>query len=490
MANEFFSLNPPPQPGNPLGIMDVYDPMKNAQMVLQANALKDKMDEAKIFNRIYSMQADTMQEERNAFTQMAGSPALQMRPDTQAMKAQPQQPQGNALAGMGQPQNMGQSNVQAKMVERALKQKQVEAAIQEQQMIPLRQDAMSRLISSTPGTEEFEKAKADYFRAGGKDPAVIKSLLGAGKTDKPLSDIGKLQFDRKRLIDSGVSEDDPQVKAYDAEIKKKSEASEPKEPASTEANYRQGLEKKMRDAHPDWPKEKIQFEAAAQVRKENIQNQRANFEIRIPTQQQATDMPPGYTFDRRSGKFRSPDGSLVSPNDFSKLYADKAEMLGEKRAMGDLIKREQLIKTFTNRIDANVDLFNNFKTGFKNNWPRIANKTIREAYAGAIGSGDVAALRQILFSIESEVAKVETGNIGISGVAEGAREITAKIHDLNMPIHELEKVLDMSKKLGKTASGAMQKQRQELKGDLSGKPVQPKTDQKKQTIGRFTVETE
>ena len=44
--------------------------------------------------------------------------------------------------------------------------------------------------------------------------------------DKPLSDIGKLQFDKDRLLKMGMSEDHPSVKAINDEIKKKSESKE------------------------------------------------------------------------------------------------------------------------------------------------------------------------------------------------------------------------------------------------------------------------
>ncbi|KAB0668938.1 hypothetical protein F6V30_13960 [Oryzomonas sagensis] len=44
-----------------------------------------------------------------------------------------------------------------------------------------------------------------------------------------------------------------------------------KEPTSTEGNYRKGLESELQAKHPDWKPEKIQYEAAKQVRAENQQ---------------------------------------------------------------------------------------------------------------------------------------------------------------------------------------------------------------------------
>lgn len=42
-----------------------------------------------------------------------------------------------------------------------------------------------------------------------------------------------------------------------------------KEPVSTEGNYRKGLEAQLQEQNPGWKPEKVQFEAARQVRKEN-----------------------------------------------------------------------------------------------------------------------------------------------------------------------------------------------------------------------------
>ena len=145
-------------------------------------------------------------------------------------------------------------------------------------------------------------------------------------------------------------------------------------------------------------------------------------------------------------------------------------MAANKKAEGILKPRIELIKTFTKRIDANINLFNNFKSKFKNEWPRIANLTLRQAYAGAIGSGDMASLKQILFSIESEVAKVERGSIGVAGADVESAKIQARIHDLNLPISELEKVLNTSRSLGQTADQVLQQQWSELKSETRGKP--------------------
>jgi hypothetical protein len=202
---------------------------------------------------------------------------------------------------------------------------------------------------------------------------------------------------------------------------------------------------------------------------------------RIPALAPSSDLPPGYTVDRRKGGVIDPNGKKVPPEKIAELFGEKAEMKANAKAEGILKPRIELIKTFTKRIDANVNLFNNFKSKFKTDWPRIANLTLKQAYAGAIGSGELASLRQILFSIESEVAKVERGSIGVAGADVESAKIQAKIHDLNLPISELQKVLEASKALGKTAEKVLNDQWNELKAETKGQ--KPAAEQKEDPLG-------
>ena len=54
-----------------------------------------------------------------------------------------------------------------------------------------------------------------------------------------------------------------------------------KEPAGVDAKYVDGIEKQLRADHPDWPKGKVEFEAAKQVRKENLANAKEKVQFSV-----------------------------------------------------------------------------------------------------------------------------------------------------------------------------------------------------------------
>lgn len=80
-----------------------------------------------------------------------------------------------------------------------------------------------------------------------------------------------------------------------------------KEPASTEANYRQGLEEKLRQEHPDWSKKKIQFEAANQVRKENEKAAKEKFVFQVDYRAEKKDESEA----KKNAAKKSPDEDML-----------------------------------------------------------------------------------------------------------------------------------------------------------------------------------
>lgn len=141
---------------------------------------------------------------------------------------------------------------------------------------------------------------------------------------------------------------------------------------------------------------------------------------------------------------------------------DVAEHRSDVAAMKDLTKREQLIGTFTNRIDATSNVVLDLARKYGNRDNRLLNVGIN-TLASKVGSGDYQALKLAITSLSREVAKVESGSIGIAAVPEGQSEIMDKIHDADLSINDLVKIINTGKSLGKTSKEALIKQRAELR---------------------------
>ena len=89
--------------------------------------------------------------------------------------------------------------------------------------------------------------------SGGLMDPITKQQIATGAGSKPLSDIGKLQYDKDALLKSGARPDDPQVKAIDDEMKKK--AGENALGGNTDfETFKAGRPQKEGESSADWNK--------------------------------------------------------------------------------------------------------------------------------------------------------------------------------------------------------------------------------------------
>lgn len=138
------------------------------------------------------------------------------------------------------------------------------------------------------------------------------------------------------------------------------------------------------------------------------------------------------------------------------------EFKSNQSTLTDLTKREQLINSFKVRIDAtsNQVLIPLIKKWDLQN-PRFANLPVNKL-AEIMGSGDLASLKLALNSVSVEVGKVEFNALGIQQLSDSAAKFMKDIHDENMPVKDILKVIKTSQALGKTGADAISNQRKEL----------------------------
>jgi hypothetical protein len=198
-----------------------------------------------------------------------------------------------------------------------------------------------------------------------------------------------------------------------------------------------------------------------------MSEQQTILEVRYPTRKEANNLPAGYTFDRRSGKYFAPDGSEVAPNEFAGLFGEGATQKSDMSALRDLTKRRELIGSFTSRIDANTKVVENLATKYGNSDARLLNIPINKLKQ-YMGSGEYASLQLALRSLSNEIAKVESGSLGIAEVSVQQSEAMNKIHDPNLSIADMIKVLETGKLLSRTSMEAIGSQVSGLKGRMKG----------------------
>ena len=166
--------------------------------------------------------------------------------------------------------------------------------------------------------------------------------------------------------------------------------------------------------------------------------------------------------------------------------ARAAENRSNVMTLTDLTKREQLIESYNVRINKTSD---DVLIPLIEKWdlqnPRFINWPVNKL-SEIMGSGDLAALKLALNSVSVEVGKVEFNALGIQQLTDSAAKFMNTVHDPNMKVGELLKVIDTSKKLGQTGSSAISEQRASLlarmkknvpvkKPEVSGQKQDPKS---------------
>ena len=153
---------------------------------------------------------------------------------------------------------------------------------------------------------------------------------------------------------------------------------------------------------------------------------------------------------------------------------EKAKYSANSSALRDLTKREQLVSSFTNRIDANSKVVENLARKYEQTNSRLLNVPIN-ALKAQLGSGEWQSLNLALTSLSNEIAKVESGSLGIAEVSVSQAERMAKIHDPNLSVNDLMKVINTGKELSKTSKQAFKQQKMDLETEMKGKSGEGET---------------
>jgi hypothetical protein len=185
------------------------------------------------------------------------------------------------------------------------------------------------------------------------------------------------------------------------------------------------------------------------------------------------------TFAWRDAKSRN-----TWEQEFNKYLIEKgktAEGVGEtrfyrgaqKKALDNNEVYRVAAERFVNVIDQNIELVKKLKKQYGVDYGRLVNSAINNINQGIPGSGDLMSLQQVLISLSNEVAKVESGSMGIAEVSVEQAKVWKKIHDYNLNESDLDKVLDTSKQLGEIRRRSLRETTDALRRELGEKEAKP-----------------
>ena len=231
-----------------------------------------------------------------------------------------------------------------------------------------------------------------------------------------------------------------------------------------------GYKAKLRALHPDWSEEQIALATAEEADRRGLEQQKQVISLRIPPYQQAQDLPPGYTFNRKTGKFVAPDGSEVTPQEFADLFTQKAGLTAGKSSLTNQQKVYDMMGSFVNNMTEQIDRVEDIhKDIAKRVGVRALDMPIRELKKRFAGSGNEAILEAYMIEISNEIGKLSTGSsASIRELSVDAQKRWEKIHDPNLSFNELMKILKETKHMARMRMRGAEKQIESTKQRMRG----------------------
>jgi hypothetical protein len=341
---------------------------------------------------------------------------------------------------------------------------ETESAFSKEQLVELAKNAQNDTVRKA-----IEGAKPGTYAIKTKGSQVIGFKPSAGAS-KPLSDIGKLEHDRDLKIDGLIAAGkyktreeafgDPEVKAYQDEIKKKSEP---------------------KDAYPIGHVQAFQ-EGRNMVYKEYKGNQK--WEVRKDLGGGPKDLPPQVADDfklwdkeTKTWHFENMKTTGVKPDfgwgkdagrsraQFQREYAEwnlgkgvtgaeagaqSAEYKAKAMSVRNQEKIRGMMGGFVRNMDKQIVRLDEIYAGLVS---RVGLRALdlpkREIIKLAIGSGNETIVEAYLAEISREIGKLSTGSAAsIQELSVQAQAKWDKIHDPNLSPREIKKILTETRHMG------------------------------------------
>jgi len=281
------------------------------------------------------------------------------------------------------------------------------------------------------------------------------------------------------------------------------EPKEPRDPISTEGAYLDGLKAQLAAKNPKWSPKQVEFEAAKQVRAENAAALKDNKKFTFDLKNSGTQPPDSFTawskedkqwwFENKKATGEKPDfgwGKEAgrSRTQFAKEYSQWAQGKGISGAeagadtqsfkadAGSLkfnTKQLDASSSFVRTIDNNIDQLEKHITTMSKTLNldrnRILNMGTRDFNKKLVGVANINIYDMLVSAISTENAKLQAGGAGsVAQVSEGARVDMDKIHDKNLPLSEMMKLMAATRQEGGNRIKALKDTGAEIKQRMAG----------------------
>jgi hypothetical protein len=469
---------------NELTLADVYHPLQDMMQLQQA---KQQLEDTRDRNRLRFMQMQELErqskdkqalqnfisqpQQTNAFMQ-AIQPASPQGPGASAPPpSQSPGPPPNAMMG-GQPQ---QPDPEQQRVMGKLQGIQSELTTAFDAKDASRISTVASTAKNDPEVKSYmEKAGIDSIDAGYDESKGAWLSVTKTYSDKDLENISQLpggstakylpagkyqiQYDPIKKAVTGIKT------AQKTGVLTKDELTNERALLNVAQHDPDPSRRKAaQDIYDQMNKEKV----ASEERKTGIFTKSRMYPV-VDTDTGRTMYASGSDLQADKGKKYSP----MSDPEFSALSGSLKNQVKVRGQIGAFVKNlDWQIKRLDQRLD-----------GLKRTDARILNLPISKALMEIKGSANESILRMYLTDISNDIAKLSTGSsASIAELSMSAQERWNKIHDPNLPISELRKLLEETKAAGHGRMQTTDQQIEETKRELrdpKGKSKKPAIDKR------------
>jgi hypothetical protein len=206
-----------------------------------------------------------------------------------------------------------------------------------------------------------------------------------------------------------------------------------KEPSSLYADFATGYKAKLKAENPGITDTELSSRTAEEARRLKIEEMKETLPLRIPAYSVAPNMPPGYTFNRRTGKYEYDPATPVGGNTVKDLPGIGATFGADKKALDAVTKAKDQVMAFEKTATKNLEYAASLserlaRTGFPPaNALLIALRT-------KTGDPETVKFSTAVYAAALEYQKVITAGSGVTsaelsvGAQKKAEEIISKSH--------------------------------------------------------------
>jgi hypothetical protein len=337
-------------------------------------------------------------------------------------------------------------------------------------------------IARNKAKEEREVNKPVVVAPGGVLVSPSGEEIFKAPDREKLSDLARLQEERAAIAKENPA--DPRLAQYDAAIAKATTTNQPLSDLARKQNELADLEEKLKaDPNNNLLKQRVKeykddIRKDTQWKPQTIVMQAPT--LSVPAIDMAADrfltdgtLPTGISKPNRDA-IMNRAAAMAKDKGINPDRVAQLEVTANKQALGQLSKTETMVGSFERLFVKNADLALALGKKVDNTGVPLLQQYINAGYRASGSSPDLKALDTAIEAVASEYAKIVSGSMGNTAVAQGEKKRIRELINSQLTPQDLIAVINTMKIETKNRMEGFKEQRAELVGSMRSSTAAPK----------------